>query len=531
MARVFFVGDSVMLEQAVSFAMLVLGRETHGENPVQAALEGAASCWHGCAKKPRSIARSNWRNAGCPCAFPPGVTVEPWNFKMARGSGFEITLPCRIQRVNVSIAYVRSNRIIRNAVEGEPWFARYKNTTKPTVLVLNTGPHQKIGSVFATVLKRLLAHVRTWRNTWRTPRHFAKDMVFFRTIAPGTENCWLYTRPLNSSSERTHTKPLKGGVSWAKKFAWVNFEWYNSLAFDRFNGTEAVRILDVHPMSALRPDSHVRTQTRSTIYDCLHHNAPGVVDWWNHLLLTRVRRFTRKPKTFEQNRTQFLSPDLQWVPDSFDTAYGIFPSEGFAVISEAKRLGVTMIIESGTANGGSTEMFARAFPNMTIHTLDIDQYHIFDKTAARLRKCCPHVRPRRGDSSKIIPQLLRENAKQKTFVFIDGPKGAGAVKLGLECLKHRSVAALAIHDTAPFWHYPLTYPATVSVTSTWKPAYRAQWSWLDQLKMKDVKRIVDREKDLPRSAKHSFGSNGTRRAMFFEKYGCGLDIIHRKESG
>ncbi len=33
------------------------------------------------------------------------------------------------------------------------------------------------------------------------------------------------------------------------------------------------RMLDVEPLSSLRPDAHARAD------DCLHFNTPGVVDW------------------------------------------------------------------------------------------------------------------------------------------------------------------------------------------------------------------------------------------------------------
>ena len=40
-------------------------------------------------------------------------------------------------------------------------------------------------------------------------------------------------------------------------------------------------MLDVAPMTRLRPDAHLRPKT-----DCLHFALPGVPDWWNHLLAT-----------------------------------------------------------------------------------------------------------------------------------------------------------------------------------------------------------------------------------------------------
>ena len=38
-------------------------------------------------------------------------------------------------------------------------------------------------------------------------------------------------------------------------------------------------ILDVEPMTTLRPDGH-----RFSMNDCLHYFLPGPPDWWNHLM-------------------------------------------------------------------------------------------------------------------------------------------------------------------------------------------------------------------------------------------------------
>ena len=44
-------------------------------------------------------------------------------------------------------------------------------------------------------------------------------------------------------------------------------------------------ILDVMPMTLLRPDGH-RTWIRPA--DCLHYALPGVPDWWNHALQAKL---------------------------------------------------------------------------------------------------------------------------------------------------------------------------------------------------------------------------------------------------
>ena len=55
-----------------------------------------------------------------------------------------------------------------------------------------------------------------------------------------------------------------------------------------------MRVLDVSPMTALRPDAHTQMQYRrypSRVLsdpDCLHLALPGVPDVWNALLLSRL---------------------------------------------------------------------------------------------------------------------------------------------------------------------------------------------------------------------------------------------------
>ena len=64
---------------------------------------------------------------------------------------------------------------------------------------------------------------------------------------------------------------------------------------------------------------------------------------------------------------------------------GIWYTEAFLFCSICDLLNVDAIIESGVANGQSTEIFANYF-NFNISAIDNDNYNIFQKTNTRLEK-------------------------------------------------------------------------------------------------------------------------------------------------
>ena len=106
-----------------------------------------------------------------------------------------------------------------------------------------------------------------------------------------------------------------------------------------------------------------------------------------------------------------------------------------------------IIIESGTANGVSTELWGRYF-DKRIYSVDSAKLYglgCFQSTKNRLEKY-PNVHLVFGDSFVEIPKLLRENPSSKAAIFIDGPKGANAVKLAEHCFLFRNAAFIGIHD-------------------------------------------------------------------------------------
>jgi len=126
---------------------------------------------------------------------------------------------------------------------------------------------------------------------------------------------------------------------------------------------------------------------------------------------------------------------------------GICLAEGFAFCMMCKFLDVERIIESGTAGGRSTEMFAKYLniPIYTIDNLSIYGEHRQKETQERLSKY-KNITCIEGDSFIEIPKLLEDKDK-KTAIFIDGPKALKAYLLCASALKYSNTIFIGVHDT------------------------------------------------------------------------------------
>ncbi len=126
---------------------------------------------------------------------------------------------------------------------------------------------------------------------------------------------------------------------------------------------------------------------------------------------------------------------------------GILPSEAFAFISFCKSFNVDLIIESGTAFGHSTFLFAK-YLGIPVYTIDnISLYGDHAQSIAKNRCSSYDVTFIEGDSVEIIPQLIKNNPTKKIAVFIDGPKGNTAHQLRKSIWHNSNVVICALHDT------------------------------------------------------------------------------------
>jgi hypothetical protein len=114
----------------------------------------------------------------------------------------------------------------------------------------------------------------------------------------------------------------------------------------------------------------------------------------------------------------------------FDLPWQMTNCERFALSSLLKRLQPKLSLEIGTYMGGSLQVLAHY--SEAVISVDIDP-----DVANRLADKFPNVEFRSGDSSRLLPDLVRELNKQKRpvgFVLIDGDHSADGVRRDIEAL-------------------------------------------------------------------------------------------------
>jgi len=121
-------------------------------------------------------------------------------------------------------------------------------------------------------------------NFVHTVENMSRPMDFFvyRTSVPGHGNCTESTTvPLANASEfaRLHVP----------RYQWHLVDGFNNYTKQTFShlrnykGKNNWMVLDVNPMTILRPDGHLEPPR-----DCLHYKLPGPNDYWNHLLYSNL---------------------------------------------------------------------------------------------------------------------------------------------------------------------------------------------------------------------------------------------------
>lgn len=139
---------------------------------------------------------------------------------------------------------------------------------RDTVLVLNTGAHWH-GNMegYSIMVKNVLSY---WQRNFRGRR------IFYRSSSHGHANCMGASEPLSSEP----------GKEQVYHFNWRLLQHYNALWKQEIAQLEDDRFIyiDVHPMSEHRPDSHFMGAT----HDCFHLCLPGVIDYWNVLLMSFI---------------------------------------------------------------------------------------------------------------------------------------------------------------------------------------------------------------------------------------------------
>lgn len=192
-----------------------------------------------------------------------------------------------------------------------------------TLLVVNTGAHY-VGEAVPPYRRVVDDFLRDVRSKFLRP----DDYVFVRTTPSGHPLCENAIRPYKDEREREEAREelIHGKETYAKKkwtervdaFGWGFFDDLNghvreavgnynaeSVSRDRSfppsdernaaaaaTGPPQIHLLDVVPMTNLRPDGHSsgpdNLDPQKTKNDCLHYTLPGPTDWWNNLLFANL---------------------------------------------------------------------------------------------------------------------------------------------------------------------------------------------------------------------------------------------------
>jgi hypothetical protein len=145
-------------------------------------------------------------------------------------------------------------------------------TGDETILVLSTGPHwhgniEGYGTMVLNVLKYL-------------QKNFRGKRVFYRAASHGHTNCTDAVSPRRNDADAS----LQVSYNW-RLFGHYNAIWKYEIS--RMNDRRFM-YLDTYAMSEDRADGHIHSQSHPYKNDCLHYCLPGVVDFWNLLLLSFI---------------------------------------------------------------------------------------------------------------------------------------------------------------------------------------------------------------------------------------------------
>jgi len=200
-----------------------------------------------------------------------------------------------------------------------PWRSRYAGQSEPTLLIANTGAHHYDSDEYMADVDSFLEFVHQLNRT--------SDLVFMRNTVPGHPKCKNLVEPFKDYDEfAEHADYSERPYS---IFNWNMFPAYNRYldesiqaykdkshyglgekSYENLTKTAKVSIelLDVYPMTILRPDGHIAgvdnlveqylasdkchncpPHKATWAEDCLHYSLPGPIDWWSHLLYSTLQ--------------------------------------------------------------------------------------------------------------------------------------------------------------------------------------------------------------------------------------------------
>lgn len=118
---------------------------------------------------------------------------------------------------------------------------------------------------------------------------------------------------------------------------------------------------------------------------------------------------------------------------------GIAPSEAFSFCSMCDLYDIDLMIEGGVFKGFSTRIISKY---LDCEMISVDRT-IFENVKSELSH---RVKFKKGDGTKVIPDLVKLNQNKKIGVLLDGPKGNMAIDLAEAIMKYDCVKFVGIHD-------------------------------------------------------------------------------------
>jgi hypothetical protein len=165
-----------------------------------------------------------------------------------------------------------------------PWLRHYDTYRGEggTLLIANAGPHVHDFETYRKLIVEFFQYIDLYQTN-------PNDIVVFRTTPPGHPRC----EEANVLTPLTSYEEYLTKYFVANEFSYHLFPLYNRIAEQeaRKRHKDNIQVLDVVPMTVLRPDGHVSSPQKCRFcadHDCLHYILPGPPDWWNHLLYSNL---------------------------------------------------------------------------------------------------------------------------------------------------------------------------------------------------------------------------------------------------
>ena len=246
----------------------------------------------------------------------PKGTLEP---------NFQHTISC--PAFDFTLQYIRNDEFLENDLPVSidqkqsncasycyPWTEQYRQDSSRTILIANNGAHIHSADRFREAVHRFMNVVDGMNRP--------DDIVLWRSLVPGHWDCGRHgLTPFQNYAEylgdaQQHDNVQDEAYSWSK-FASYNdyvtktldkrrYDHTGSSSNNNTNGNNGngndngnpnsprratMEVVDVFPVTVLRPDGHCSDEFRPPKYsesDCLHYTLPGPIDWWSHMVYSHL---------------------------------------------------------------------------------------------------------------------------------------------------------------------------------------------------------------------------------------------------